>query len=150
MLIEIVVEVIVTLVINLLTLNLLILALVQTLTLEITNTLIKMIKIPTNITTTLLEMILLAALGMNKITKTRILIINPTTLLLALLPSTILTLVIVLIVNHSNFFRSYKTPYRPPSQPRCNRSRSHSNSKSQFQPAVNQINLPLQLTLLLK
>ena len=48
--IEIVVEVLVTLVIIVLTLDLLVLALVHTLTIEITNTLIKMITILTNIT----------------------------------------------------------------------------------------------------
>ena len=43
-------------------------------------------------------MILIATLGMTNITKTHIHIINPTTLLLALVSDTILTLVIVLIV----------------------------------------------------
>ena len=48
--------------------------------------------------TPFLEMILIAVLGMTNITKTHIPIINPTTLLLALLPGSILTLVIVFIV----------------------------------------------------
>ena len=54
-LVEIEVQVLVTLAIIILTLNLLILAFVHTLTIEITNNLLKIITIPTIITTTLLK-----------------------------------------------------------------------------------------------
>ena len=63
------VQAIVTLVIITLTLNLHILALVHPLTIEITITLIDMITPPTNITPTLLSMILIAILGMNNFYK---------------------------------------------------------------------------------
>ena len=80
------------------TLNLRILVLVHPLIIEIANPLIKMTTIPTNTTTILLTPTLVAVLGMINIINTYVLLIDPTTLLLALLLDITPTLVVVLIV----------------------------------------------------
>ena len=150
-LIEIVIEVIVTLVLIILTLNIFILALVHTLTIEVTNTLINTITIPTNINTTLLEMILIAALGMTNITKTHILIINPATLFLALIPDITLTLVIVLIVITREITSTLLNPIRLQIAHLLNHDMIDCvltlTLNPNFNPLLIILNLPLQMTL---
>ena len=141
--IETVVEVIVTLVIITLTQILLILVLVQPLTIEMVKTLITTITYPTDTTTTLLIITLIVVTGMTNIIKIHTLILNPTTLLLALLLDITPTLVLVPIVAIQEITPTRSDPIKLPIAPLLNhavrRSRSHSNSKPQFQPALNHI-----------
>ena len=86
-------------------------------------------------------MILIVAFGVTNTTKTDILTINHTTLLPALLPYINLTLVIVLIVITREITLTRLDPIKIHITLLLNhnRSRSHSYSKPEFQPAVNHI-----------
>ena len=108
--------------------------------------------IPTNITTTLLEEILIAALGMTNITKTHILIINHTSLLLALLPDITLTLVILLIVITREITLTLLDYMKPHIAHLLNHDLIDLVLTLTLKPNFNQLliilNLPLQMTLL--